>query len=67
MIVHKDGFISEYRKRMSINEVYSSISEALRIVYGNETKTLSMETTSAASGFEVGEVAALPNLHDPEG
>ena len=55
MIVHKDGFISEYRRRMSINEVYSSISEALRIVYGNETKALSMETTSAASGFEVGQ------------
>lgn len=68
MTVRKDGLISEHRRRVSINEVwYPSISEAFRIVYGNGTKILSMETTSAAGGFGMGKVATLPNPHDSDG
>ena len=53
---------SEYirRSKVPFPGVYSSISEAFRIAYADETKVPGVDVVSALGGVEVGWVTVLP-------
>ena len=49
------------RSRVPLPGIYSSISEAFRIVYADETEVLGVKVVSALGGVEVGWIPVLPS------
>ena len=58
---HKAENISIFHRSVPLPEVYSSISENLRIAYASGTEQPSAEVTLTHGGVEVGGAAVLPD------
>jgi hypothetical protein len=53
--------ISIVPRRVSLPEIYSSISENLRIAYTNDAERFNVEVTLTHGGAEVGRATVLPD------
>ena len=60
MTVHKTRNTHIRHSRVPLPEIYSSISEAFRPAYADETETPDVEAVPGLGGAEVGWIAVLP-------
>ena len=58
--IHKTRDLNIRRRRVSLAEIYCSISENFHIVYTSEAGESSVGVTPACGGVEVGGVVTLP-------
>ena len=61
MTIHNTRYYYIRRRRVPLVEVYSSISENLRIAHADETEQLSVEVIPAPGGVVVDGTVVLPD------